>query len=267
MLPSNPVQHLLLQSLRRPLVMTSGNLNGCPPAITNAQALAELSDIADGFLLHNRDIVQRMDDSVLQQDGAMLRRARGFVPDALPLPPGFDDVPPILCLGADMKNTFCPRAGAVRCSASISGFTAAGVEAQWRQALTLMQNIYDFQPARLAVDAHPGYRATARASDMALPQARVLHHHAHAAACMAEHGWPLDGGDVIALILDGIGMGADGALWGGECLRVTYAECEHLGGLPAVALPGGDGRPPAVAQPAGAGHGVYSRLAGAGTAA
>lgn len=241
LLPSNPVQHLLLQSLRRPLVMTSGNLNGCPPAMTNAQALAELSDIADGFLLHNRDIVQRMDDSVLQQGGAMLRRARGFVPDALDLPPGFDDVPPILCLGADMKNTFClARGRQAVLSQHLGDLQQPGVEAQWRQALTLMQNIYDFQPARLAVDAHPGYRATAWASDMALPQARVLHHHAHAAACMAEHGWPLDGGDVIALILDGIGMGADGALWGGECLRVNYAECEHLGGLPAVALPGGD---------------------------
>lgn len=75
---------------------------------------------------------------------------------------------------------------------------------------------------------------------MNLPTQTVLHHHAHAAACLAEHQWPLDGGDVIALTLDGIGMGENGALWGGECLRVNYRECEHLGGLPAVALPGGD---------------------------
>jgi hydrogenase maturation protein HypF len=74
----------------------------------------------------------------------------------------------------------------------------------------------------------------------ALPIETVLHHHAHAAACLAENGWPLDGGDVIALTLDGIGMGDNGALWGGECLRVNYRDCEHLGGLPAVALPGGD---------------------------
>ena len=241
LLPSNPLQHLLLQTLRRPLVMTSGNLNGQPPAIGNAQALAELSGIADGFLLHDRDIVQRMDDSVIQQDGAVLRRARGFVPDALPLPPGFDDVPPILCLGADMKNAFClARGRQAVLSQHLGDLQQPGVEAQWRQALNLMQAIYDFQPASLAIDAHPGYRATAWAETMALPQARVLHHHAHAAACMAEHGWPLEGGDVIALTLDGIGMGADGALWGGECLRVNYRECEHLGGLPAVALPGGD---------------------------
>jgi hydrogenase maturation protein HypF len=95
-------------------------------------------------------------------------------------------------------------------------------------------------PQRVVVDAHPGYRSTQWAASLALPVETVLHHHAHAAACLAEHRWPLDGGDVIALTLDGIGMGENGALWGGECLRVNYRECEHLGGLPAVALPGGD---------------------------
>ncbi|WP_073579020.1 carbamoyltransferase HypF, partial [Klebsiella pneumoniae] len=106
MLPSNPLQHLLLQGLARPIVMTSGNLSGRPPTLSNAQALNELADIADGFLLHNRDIVQRMDDSLVRSSGEMLRRARGYVPDALPLPPGLGDIPPLLALGADMKNTF-----------------------------------------------------------------------------------------------------------------------------------------------------------------
>lgn len=87
MLPSNPLQHLLLQGPARPIVMTSGNLSGRPPTLSNAQALNELADIADGFLLHNRDIVQRMDDSLVRSSGEMLRRARGYVPDALPLPP------------------------------------------------------------------------------------------------------------------------------------------------------------------------------------
>ena len=241
MLPSSPLQHLLAQHLQRPLVMTSGNLNGRPPALTNSQALRDLSAIADGFLLHNRDIVQRMDDSVVQRDGSVLRRARGLVPDALPLPPGFGDVPPILCLGAEMKNTFClARGREAVLSQHLGDLREEGVAEQWQSALALMQAIYDFKPQRLAVDAHPGYLSAAWAAGMELVQERVLHHHAHAAACMAEHGWPLDGGDVIALTLDGIGMGADGALWGGECLRVNYVECEHLGGLPAVALPGGD---------------------------
>ena len=115
-----------------------------------------------------------------------------------------------------------------------------GIQMQWREALRLMQNIYDFTPQYVVHDAHPGYVSSQWAREMNLPTQTVLHHHAHAAACLAEHQWPLDGGDVIALTLDGIGMGENGALWGGECLRVNYRECEHLGGLPAVALPGGD---------------------------
>ncbi|KFC06390.1 HypF family [NiFe] hydrogenase metallocenter assembly protein [Trabulsiella guamensis ATCC 49490] len=241
MLAANPLQHLLMQALRRPLVMTSGNLSGKPPAITNEQALADLHGIADGFLMHNRDIVQRMDDSVIRASGEMLRRSRGYVPDALPLPPGFADVPPILCLGADLKNTFClVRGDQAVLSQHLGDLSDEGVEKQWRDALTLMQDIYDFTPQMVVADAHPGYCSSQWAASMALPVQTVLHHHAHAAACLAEHGWPLAGGDVIALTLDGTGMGEHDTLWGGECLRVNYCECERLGGLPAVALPGGD---------------------------
>lgn len=241
MLPANPLQHLLMQALNCPLVMTSGNLSGRPPAMSNAQAMEDLQAIADGFLLHNRDIVQRMDDSVVRESGEMLRRSRGYVPDALALPPGFHDLPPMLCLGADLKNTFCLlRGGQAVLSQHLGDLSDDGIQGQWREALRLIQNIYDFTPERVVRDAHPGYVSGQWASEMNLPTESVLHHHAHAAACLAEHGWPLDGGDVIALTLDGIGMGEAGALWGGECLRVNYRECEHLGGLPAVALPGGD---------------------------
>ncbi|EEB1957834.1 carbamoyltransferase HypF [Salmonella enterica] len=241
MLPANPLQHLLLQALNDPLVMTSGNLSGRPPAITNEQALDDLHEIADGFLLHNRDIVQRMDDSVVRDSGEMLRRSRGYVPDAIALPPGFHDVPPILCLGADLKNTFClVRGEQAVVSQHLGDLSDDGIQAQWREALRLIQSIYDFTPERIVCDAHPGYVSSQWASEMCLPTETVLHHHAHAAACLAEHGWPLDGGEVIALTVDGIGMGENGALWGGECLRVNYRECEHLGGVPAVALPGGD---------------------------
>ena len=241
MLPANPLQHLLLQEMNCPLVMTSGNLSGRPPAITNAQALEDLHDIADGFLLHNREIVQRMDDSVVRESGEMLRRSRGYVPDAVALPPGFRDVPPMLCLGADLKNTFCLMRGEQAViSQHLGDLSDDGIQQQWRDALRLIQSIYDFTPQRIVRDAHPGYVSSQWASEMELPVETALHHHAHAAACLAEHGWPLDGGDVIALTLDGIGMGENGALWGGECLRVNYRECEHLGGLPAVALAGGD---------------------------
>lgn len=241
MLPANPLQHLLLQEMDGPLVMTSGNLSGKPPAISNEQALGDLQGIADGFLLHNREIVQRMDDSVVRESGEMLRRSRGYVPDALTLPPGFEAIPPMLCLGADLKNTFClVRGEQAVVSQHLGDLSDDGIQNQWREALRLIQNIYDFTPQRIVHDAHPGYVSSQWASEMNLPTERVLHHHAHAAACLAEHGWPLDGGDVIALTLDGIGMGEAGALWGGECLRVNYRECEHLGGLPAVALAGGD---------------------------
>ncbi|QHM69977.1 carbamoyltransferase HypF [Mixta intestinalis] len=241
MLAANPLQHLLMQDLDRPLVMTSGNLNGRPPALTNVDALRDLSGIADGFLLHNRAIVQRMDDSVMRASGEMLRRARGFVPDALPLPPGFEDAPSLLCLGADLKNTFClVRGGQAVLSQHLGDLNDDGAVAQWRRALTLMQDLWQFTPERVVTDAHPGYRSTQLGEEMPLPQMHVLHHHAHAAACLAEHGWPRDGGDVIALVLDGIGQGENGALWGGECLRVNYRRCERLGGLPPVALPGGD---------------------------
>lgn len=231
MLPANPLQHLLLQELNYPLVMTSGNLSGRPPAITNEQALDDLHDIADGFLLHNRDIVQRMDDSVVRDSGEMLRRSRGYVPDAIALPPGFRDVPPILCLGADLKNTFClVRGEQAVVSQHLGDLSDDGIQAQWREALRLIQSIYDFTPERIVCDAHPGYVSSRWASEMRLPTGAVLHHHAHAAACLAEHGWPLDGGEVIALTVDGIGMGENGALWGGECLRVNYRQCERLGG-------------------------------------
>lgn len=241
MLPANPLQHLLMMDSRRPLVMTSGNLSGRPPAISNEQAMDELSDIADGFLLHNRDILQRMDDSVMDRDGAMLRRARGFVPDAITLPAGFENIPAMLCTGAEMKNTFClVRGNQAVLSQHFGDLGDEGVEAQWRGALSTMQDIYAFLPEKVVCDAHPGYRARRWAQAQALPVETVLHHHAHAAACLAENGWPRGGGDVIALTLDGIGMGESGALWGGECLRVNYLECERLGGLPAVALPGGD---------------------------
>jgi len=241
MLPANPLQHLLLQAVGAPLVMTSGNLNGRPPAITNQQALDELAAIADGWLLHNRDINQRMDDSVVRQSGEVMRRARGYVPDAIALPPGFDGLPPILAVGADLKNTFCLlRGNSAVLSQHLGDLTEERVPVQWQLALKIMRELYDFTPARIAVDAHPGYISSQMGREMDPSADVVLHHHAHAAACLAEHQWPLDGGAAIALTLDGIGYGADDQLWGGECLLVDYAHCERLGGLPAVALPGGD---------------------------
>lgn len=110
--------------------------------------------------------------------------------------------------------------------------------------MALFCDIYHFTPQTVVVDAHPGYVSHQLGETLAaqwnIPCVDVLHHHAHLVACLAEHGWPREGGAVIGVALDGLGYGADGQLWGGECLRVDYTSCEYIGGLPAVALPGGD---------------------------
>ncbi|XNM60208.1 hypothetical protein ACLK1T_19645 [Escherichia coli] len=146
----------------------------------------------------------------------------------------------MLCLGTDLKNTFCLVRGEQAVFVSIwaiSGTMASRCGGAKRSRL--MQNIYDFTPQYVVHDAHAGYVSSQWAREMNLPTQTVLHHHAHAAACLAEHQWPLDGGDVVALTLDGIGMGST-ALCGRRVPAGELRECQHLGGLPAVALPGGD---------------------------
>lgn len=244
MLPATPLHHLLMQGVQRPLVMTSGNAAGRAPALTNNEALADLAEIADLWLLHDREIVQRADDSLvrlLPEGYEMLRRARGFVPDALPLPPGFPSQRPLLAVGGDRKNTFCLVQGEqALLGAHFGDLEPEDIQQQWQQAIQHFIGLYHCQPQRLASDAHPDYVSHRWAARQSLPVTAVLHHHAHIAACLGEHHWPLEGGAVIGLALDGLGYGQDGALWGGECLLVDYRRCRHLGGLPAVALPGGD---------------------------
>lgn len=240
MLPSTPLHHLLIQEVQRPLVMTSGNLSGRPPALDNDSALRDLAAIADGWLLHDRPVLQRMDDSLLEGDGRMVRRARGFVPDAIELPPGFPEAPPTLCVGADQKNTLCLLRGRQAVlSQHLGNLNDDAALAQWRQTRDSLCRLYQFRASQVVADAHPDYLSVRLAQESGLPLLRVGHHHAHAAACLAEHRWPLDGGPVIALALDGTGWG-EGRLWGGECLKVDYHRCQHLGGLPPVALPGGE---------------------------
>ncbi|CAI0810382.1 carbamoyltransferase HypF [Serratia proteamaculans] len=244
MLPANPIQHLLMQAIQRPLVMTSGNASGRAPALTNDQALADLDGIADLWLMHDREILQRVDDSLvrlLTEGHEMIRRARGFVPDALPLPPGFPTQQALLAVGGDRKNTFCLVLGdQALLSTHFGDLEQEDIQQQWQQAIQHFTGLYHCQPQRLASDAHPHYISHQWAARQSLPVTPVLHHHAHLAACLAEHRWPLEGGPVIGLALDGLGYGQGGVLWGGECLLVDYRRCCHLGGLPAVALPGGD---------------------------
>ena len=243
MLPSNPLQHLLLRAVNRPLVMTSANASGQPPVLKNEHAVEQLADLADVYLCHNRDILQRADDSLVRVafDGLeTLRRARGYVPDEIPLET--QSPKNVLALGSDLKNTFCLlRHNKAVLSQHIGDTANEQVRSQLSENLELFQNIYQFKPDIIAVDAHPGYFSYSIGKQLAEQQQitpiEVLHHHAHIVSVMAEHNCHEP---VIGLALDGIGMGENGQLWGGECLLVDYQHSQYLGGLPAVALPGGD---------------------------
>ena len=243
MLPSNPLQHLLLRAVNRPLVMTSANASRQPPVLKNEHAVKQLADLADFYLCHNRDILQRADDSLVRVafDGLeMLRRARGYVPDEIPLET--QSPKNVLALGSDLKNTFCLlRHNKAVLSQHIGDTANEQVRSQLSENLELFQNIYQFKPDIIAVDAHPGYFSSSIGKQLAEQQQitpiEVLHHHAHIVSVMAEHNC---NEPVIGLALDGIGMGENGQLWGGECLLVDYQHSQYLGGLPAVALPGGD---------------------------
>jgi len=243
MLPSNPLQHLLLRAINRPLVMTSANASGQPPVLKNEHAVEQLADLADFYLCHNRGILQRADDSLVRVafDGLeTLRRARGYVPDEIPLET--QSPKNVLALGSDLKNTFCLlRHNKAVLSQHIGDTANEQVRSQLSENLELFQNIYQFKPDIIAVDAHPGYFSSSIGKQLAEQQQitpiEVLHHHAHIVSVMAEHNC---NEPVIGLALDGIGMGENGQLWGGECLLVDYQHSQYLGGLPAVALPGGD---------------------------
>ncbi len=243
MLPSNPLQHLLLRAVNRPLVMTSANASGQPPVLKNEHAVEQLADLADFYLCHNRDILQRADDSLVRVafDGLeTLRRARGYVPDEIPLET--QSTKNVLALGSDLKNTFCLlRHNKAVLSQHIGDTANEQVRSQLSENLELFQQIYQFKPDIIAVDAHSGYFSSSIGKQLAEQQQitpiEVLHHHAHIVSVMAEHNC---NEPVIGLALDGIGMGENRQLWGGECLLVDYQHSQYLGGLPAVALPGGD---------------------------
>lgn len=248
MLPSNPLQHLLMSEVNTPLVMTSGNASGKPPVLTDQEALTDLANIADIWLIHNREIVQRADDSLVRYHGGqaeMLRRARGYVPDAIELPAGFENSPSILALGADLKNTFCLlRDKNAVLSQHLGDLDDIDIYQQYQKTIHLFESIYRFTPTVLVGDMHPSYVShrygKSLSEQLHIPFIQVQHHHAHIAAVMVEHGIPLGHEKVIGLALDGLGFGDDNRLWGGECLLVDYRTSQHIGGLPPVPMPGGD---------------------------
>ncbi|MBK1643987.1 carbamoyltransferase HypF [Thiocapsa imhoffii] len=247
MLPYSPLHHLLLQSWSHPLVMTSGNLSEEPQCVENTEARDRLSGLADAFLLHDRDIVNRVDDSVVRfmaGEARVLRRARGYAPTPLGLPPGFARTPPLLALGGELKNTIClVRDGQAILSQHLGDLEDAKTTREFSRTISLYLELFQCHPEVLVVDAHPDYRSTLMGRDWAAQTGQTLitvpHHHAHLGSVLAENGWPLDGGPVLGLMLDGLGYGADGTLWGGEFLLGDYRAFRRLASLAPVAMPGG----------------------------
>lgn len=244
MLPYTPLHHLLSDAFGAPLVMTSGNLSGEPQVISNADARSKLAAFADGFVMHDRDIARRLDDSVERitpQGPMVLRHARGRAPSTHPMPPGFEEAPQVLAMGGQMKAAFClTREGEALLSHHLGDLDDPLTWEEYEKARADYAGLFDHAPALVAVDAHEGFRATQAGRALGLPVRAVYHHHAHLAACLGEHLWPRDGGRVAAIVLDGLGLGPDGTIWGGEVLLGDYAGFERIAWLEPAALPGGD---------------------------
>ncbi len=242
-LPYAPLQHLLFADERvRALVMTSANLSEEPIAIDNDEARSRLGEIADAFLMHDREILQRCDDSVMAVVDAapqFVRRARGFVPLGIDLP---FDAPPLLAVGGHLKNVFALARGRFVYQSQHLGDleNITGLDF-FRHALDHLMRTFEIEPEVVAHDLHPGYLSTSWAKqwteERGLRLIAVQHHHAHIAACMAEHKLE---GPVIGLSLDGTGYGTDGRIWGGEVLIARLDGFERFAHLNYVPMPGGE---------------------------
>jgi hydrogenase maturation protein HypF len=247
MLPYTPLHELLLEpadGYPQALVMTSGNISEEPIAIENQEATELLARMADAFLMHDRPIRTRCDDSVVrlfEGEPYPLRRARGFAPYPIHLA---WDGPPTLAAGAELKNTFCLTRGRYGfLSQHIGDLENLETLQSFEQGIDHYRRLFRVHPEIVACDLHPDYLATrfarAFADREALPLFEVQHHHAHIAALMAEHGLA-PGSQVIGLSFDGTGYGEDGAVWGGEVLLCSFAQAARLSHLAYVPLPGGD---------------------------
>ena len=242
-LPYAPLQHLLFADPRvKALVMTSANLSEEPIAIDNDEARQRLGAIADAFLMHDREILQRCDDSVVALvDGApqIIRRARGFVPLGIELP---FDVPPLLAVGGHLKSVFTLARGRHAYQSQHLGDleNLTGLEF-FEESLAHLMHTFEIEPEFVVRDMHPGYLssiwAERWAAERKLPVIEVQHHHAHIAACMAEHGLE---GPVIGLSLDGTGYGTDSRIWGGEVLIARLDGFDRYAHLAYVPMPGGE---------------------------
>jgi hydrogenase maturation protein HypF len=239
MLPYTPLHELLLRQVAEPIVLTSGNVSDEPIAYDDADALARLAGIADAFLLHDRGIHIRTDDSVvraLRGREAVLRRSRGYVPEPVRLA---NPVPrPVLGCGAELKNTFClASADRAFVSQHIGDLENAETLQSFITGIEHFRRLFDIDPQVVAHDLHPDYLSTKYAAD--LPDVELVgvqHHHAHIAACLADNGMT---GPVIGVAFDGTGYGTDGTIWGGEFLIADLADFQRAAHLDTVPMPGG----------------------------
>ena len=247
MLPTTPLHLLLFRALDRPLVMTSGNWSDEPQVIKDADACERLAGIASYALMHDRPIANRLDDSVSRVMGKrvrVLRRARGFAPEPIRLPPGFESAPELLAMGGELKATFCLiKDGQAILSQHQGDLEHAATWRDYCENLALYRNLFDHRPVALAADRHPEYLSSKLAREKSraesLPLVEVQHHHAHVAACLAESGYPLDAPPALGIVLDGLGWGDDGTIWGGEFLLADYRRSARLATFKPVGMPGG----------------------------
>jgi hydrogenase maturation protein HypF len=237
MLPYTPIHHLLLRGPLKTLVMTSGNVSDEPIAYENEEALRRLNSIADYFLLHNREIHMRCDDSVIRvfdRNPYALRRSRGYVPFPVKLAFPLES---ILACGGELKNTFCLTRGSYAfMSHHIGDLENLETLRSFEEGIEHFKNLFSIKPTVVAYDLHPDYLSTKYA--LSLPHVRkigVQHHHAHIVSVMAENGIE---GDVIGVSLDGTGFGLDGTIWGGEFLISNLTDFERLAHLKKVPMPG-----------------------------
>jgi hydrogenase maturation protein HypF len=246
MLPYTPLHHLLMRQVGLPLVMTSANLSEEPLAYRNGEASERLSEIADLFLMHNREIETRCDDSVarvIDRAPVVLRRARGYVPRGIHVSAHFD--PPVLACGALLKNTFCIGTGdTAYLGPHIGDLENLETYRSFEESVARMEKFLRVQPTIIAHDLHPDYMSTAYALARSEPmKIAVQHHHAHVASAMAEHELA---GPVVGVAFDGTGYGTDGNAWGGEVLVTRYDRFDRVATLRPIPLAGGDA---AIRQP------------------
>ena len=247
MLPYTPMHHLMLKRMNRPIILTSGNQSDEPQVISNDEVVTRLGAVAEYVLWHDRDIVNRVDDSVIRiinNEPRLLRRARGYTPAPLPLPAGFEQAPEILAMGTELKNTFCLiKNGNAILSQHIGDLENAITYEDYLKNLSLYANLYQHTPEQIIIDAHPEYLSSKlgrqQAENNNIDCLEVQHHHAHIATCLAENNYSLTAQPVLGVALDGLGLGTDGTFWGGEFLHCDYLGAERLATFKPVAMLGG----------------------------